>query len=147
MLDRVTSGPKPGLVRALGATYHSGSMAEACTSAAIVIECTGAGQLLLDAMQHTAPGGIVCLAGISSGTREVRIDATALNRSMVLENDVVFGSVSANRRHYEAAVSALARADLGWLERLITRRVPLDQRDSAVERRPMDVKTVIEPCY
>jgi hypothetical protein len=37
---------------------------------------------------------------------------------MVLENDVVFGTVNANRRHYEAAAAALARADRvgssGW---------------------------------
>jgi len=146
VLDRITSGPKPGLIRDLGATYHTGSVAEACADSDIVIECTGAGQLVLDAIQHTAPGGIVCLAGLSSGAREVRFDATALNRGIVLENDVVFGSVNANRRHYETAVSALATADLGWLERLITRRVPLEQWVSAVERGPLDVKTVIEPC-
>jgi threonine dehydrogenase-like Zn-dependent dehydrogenase len=72
------------------------------------------------------------------------MDAAALNRDMVLENDVVFGAVNANRRHYEAAVAALVRADLGWLERLVTRRVPLDQWASAVERTAADVKTVIE---
>ena len=46
---------------------------------------------------------------------------------MVLENDVVFGSVNANRRHYEEAAEALAKADPAWLGRLITRRVPLDR--------------------
>src|SRR5207248_2668388 len=30
VLDRVTEGPKPGLVRDLGAAYHSGSVAQAC---------------------------------------------------------------------------------------------------------------------
>jgi hypothetical protein len=33
----------------------------------------------------------------------------------VLENDVVFGTVNANRRHYDAAVDALARTDREWL--------------------------------
>ncbi len=68
----------------------------------------------------------------------------ALNKGMVLENDVVFGSVNANRRHYEKAAEALAKADAEWLERLITRRVPLDRWSEALERRPDDVKAVIE---
>ncbi len=38
----------------------------------------------------------------------ITVDAGALNRDLVLENDVVFGSVNANRRHYEAAAEALA---------------------------------------
>jgi threonine dehydrogenase-like Zn-dependent dehydrogenase len=67
-----------------------------------------------------------------------------LNRSMVLENDVVFGSVNANRRHYEAAAIALAQADPAWLERLVTRRVPLAEWSQAYERQPHDVKTVLD---
>ncbi len=67
----------------------------------------------------------MCLTGISSGGHRIELDAGVLNRDIVLENDVVFGSVNANRRHYEAAAAALAAADRAWLERLITRRVPL----------------------
>ena len=54
---------------------------------------------------------------------------------MVLDNDVVFGTVNANRRHYEMAADALARADKRWLGRLITRRVPLERWSEALERR------------
>lgn len=58
--------------------------------------------------------------------------------------EVVFGSVNANRRHYEAAAEALAAADPHWLARLITRRVPLDAWHEALEKDPAeDVKTVI----
>jgi threonine dehydrogenase-like Zn-dependent dehydrogenase len=144
VLDRVSEGPKPALVRDLGAMYHTGTVADACPGADVVIECTGVGQLVFDAMQHTAAGGIVCLTGISSGSRELRMDATALNRSLVLENDVVFGAVNANRRHYEAAAMALLKADLRWLSRLISRRVALTRWADAVQRRPTDVKTVID---
>ena len=63
---------------------------------------------------------------------------------MVLENDVVFGSVNANRRHYETGAEALAKADPDWLSRLLARRVPLERWAEALERRPDDVKTVIE---
>ena len=144
MLDRVTGGLKPDLVRALGALYHHGSASDACPGADIVIECTGAGQVVLDAMGSTSPGGIVCLAGISSGTREIRFDVGAFNRGMVLENDVVFGSVNANLQHYKQATEALALADRQWLDRLITRRVPLARWQEVFDHDPeLDVKSVI----
>jgi threonine dehydrogenase-like Zn-dependent dehydrogenase len=144
VLDRVTSGPKPGLVAELGATYHTGTVADAVARADIILECTGVGELVLDSMDKAAPDGIVCLTGVSSPGRTIAIDANALNRELVLENEVVFGTVNANRRHYQAAVAALAKADQPWLERLITRRVPLDQWPEALQRRPDDVKAVID---
>jgi glucose 1-dehydrogenase len=144
VLDRITDGPKPQLVADLGANYHSGPPAEACNNADVIIECTGVGSLVFDVIGCNAPGGIVCLAGLSSPGRKIGIDAAGVNRQLVLENDVVFGSVNANRRHYEAAAAALARADRGWLERLITRRVPLERWDEALERQPDDVKVTVE---
>ena len=71
--------------------------------------------------------------------RDLDVDASLLNRAMVLENQTVVGSVNANRRHYEAAAAALAAADRPWLERLVTRRVPLEhwnaRAGSAARRR------------
>ena len=95
-------------------------------------------------MAHTAANGVVCLTGISSGGHDITFDAGVLNRTIVLENDLVFGSVNANKRHYEAAAEALAKADRGWLERLITRRVPLDRWREALERDQHDIKVVVE---
>ena len=144
VLDRVTSGPKPDLVAELGAEYHTGPVSDACRAPDVVIECTGAGSLVLDAIAHTSRVGIVCLAGLSSGARTLELDAAALNRRLVLENDVVFGTVNANRRHYEAAVDALAAADRQWLAGLITRRVPIDQWRDAFVRGDDDVKVVLD---
>jgi hypothetical protein len=62
----------------------------------------------------------------------------------VLDNDTVFGSVNANRGHYEMAAAALARADQKWLSRLITRRVPLERWSEALQDRPDDIKVVID---
>jgi threonine dehydrogenase-like Zn-dependent dehydrogenase len=144
VLDRATDGPKPQLVRDLGAQYHSGPVAEAGGPPDIVIECTGVASLVLDVLERGAPGSIVCLAGVSSGGHALPIDLGALNRDMVLDNQVVFGSVNANRRHYEQAATALAAADPAWLTRIITRRVPLDAWMDALTRRADDVKPVIE---
>jgi threonine dehydrogenase-like Zn-dependent dehydrogenase len=145
VFDREHGGPKPGLVHDLGAKYHAGNAeALAALEPDIVIECTGASAVVLDVLCHSAPAGIVCLTGVSSGGREIRLDVGALNRSIVLENDLVFGSVNANRRHYEAAVRTLEWADPAWLARVASRRVPLDRWSEAFERRDGDVKVMLE---
>jgi threonine dehydrogenase-like Zn-dependent dehydrogenase len=144
VVDRVTAGPKPGLVEALGATYHTGRAADACRDVDVLIECTGAPQLVFEAMHCAAPNGIVCLAGVSSGRRVLSIDAAALNNELVLENNVVFGTVNANRLHYDQAARALAQADPDWLDRLMTRRIPLDNWAEAYRAAPDDVKTVLQ---
>jgi glucose 1-dehydrogenase len=99
---------------------------------------------VFDAIDNTAAGGVVCLTGVSPAGRSITIDAGALNTEIVLENDAIFGSVNANRRHYEQGAEAMGRADPGWLERLITRRVPLDRWDEALRRERGDVKVVLE---
>jgi threonine dehydrogenase-like Zn-dependent dehydrogenase len=143
-LNRTESGAKPGLVRALGARFHTGSVAELPGEFDIVLECTGAPPVILDAMCKAAPNGIVCLTGVSTGGRTIDFDAGALNRSLVLENNVVFGTVNANRRHWELAAEALAAADKGWLRRMITRRVPVSAYAEAYQRQPDDIKVVID---
>lgn len=144
VIDQMTSGLKPDLVKALGATYHTGAIADAVAAPDVVIECTGVGSLVFDAMEHIGPNGVVCLTGVSSGGRSLGVDAGTLNRTMVLENEAVVGSVNANRRHYEAAAKALAAADRDWLGKVVSRRVPLEQWQKALERQPDDVKVVIE---
>jgi threonine dehydrogenase-like Zn-dependent dehydrogenase len=145
VLDLATDGPKPAAVAALGGTYHSEPVADVAAKLRpdVVIEATGVGQVVFDAMAGTAAYGIVCLTGVSSGGRKIPVDAGATNRDLVLENDVVIGSVNANLRHYASAADALAAADLDWLERLVTRRVPLSRYAEALQARPDDVKVVL----
>lgn len=145
VLDMVTDGPKPQLVRDLGATYHHGSIDDVTAKVKpdVVIEATGVGELVFGAMSGTASYGIVCLTGVSSTGRVLKVDAGSVNRSIVLENDVIVGSVNANLKHYADAARDLAKADPGWLARLISRRVPVEQFQDAFTAHPDDVKVVI----
>ena len=138
--DHNDSGPKPRLARELGARYHTRFPASEFD---IVIECTGAPGVVVQASAATAPGGIVCLTGLGGEHGRASFDVATLNQSLVLENRVVFGSVNANRRHYEAAARALERADRGWLERIVNRRVPLERFEEAYQRAEDEVKTVV----
>jgi threonine dehydrogenase-like Zn-dependent dehydrogenase len=140
VLDRNQTGPKPGLVEELGAKYHTRFPP---LEFDIVIECTGAPGVIVQAVSAAAPGGIVCLTGLGGAQHAASLDVGTLNQSLVLENRVVFGSVNANLRHYHEAADALARAKRSWLDAVITRRVPLDDWHAAYERREGDVKTVL----
>jgi glucose 1-dehydrogenase len=144
VLDRVTEGRKPEMVRRLGATYiHPQDIGDAAEKADIVIECTGYVQMLLEVVPRHARYRITCLTGVSSAGTQSTVDPGLLNRNMVLQNSVLFGSVNANRQHYELAAQALAQADPGWLAGLITRRVPLSEWAGAYTRQPDDIKAVL----
>jgi threonine dehydrogenase-like Zn-dependent dehydrogenase len=95
----------------------TGSVADLGLRPDIVVECTGVGELILQATHAAAAGGIVCLTGVGSpdSAGAGPSTATALATEAVLKNLVVFGSVNANRRHYDRAAQALARADRSWL--------------------------------
>ena len=142
VLDRVTTGPKPALVEELGATYHTGTVAEVGLSPDIVVECTGVYSLVQQAANAVAPGGIVCLTGV--GAPSTTGPASTLATDAVLKNLVLFGSVNANRRHYYRAAKVFAQTDRSWLEQLVTRRVRPDDVDQALARAPDDIKVVIE---
>jgi threonine dehydrogenase-like Zn-dependent dehydrogenase len=146
VLDRVTTGPKPGLVADLGAVYHHTDIADVARSLQpdVVIEATGVGSVVFDALAATSSYGVTCLTGVSPKGRSLTIDAGSLNRDIVLQNDAVVGSVNANLQHYRAAATALAAADHDWLQRLITRRIPLHQATTALDGSPDDVKVVID---
>lgn len=144
VLDRVAEGPKPQLVHDLGATYHTGPVNKIGFRPDIVVECTGAPTLIVQTINHLGNNGILCLAGVSSKHQAETIDIGTMNRCMVLQNSVIFGSVNANRNHFEMAREALRKADRKWLSRLISRKENLESWKQALTRRPDDIKVVIE---
>ena len=89
-----------------------------------IIECTGVGQVIIDSIQTVAPGGVVCLTGVGSGGNTVSLPAADTASNVVLRNNVVVGSVNANKRHWYKAAQLLSRTDHAWLARLVTRREP-----------------------
>jgi threonine dehydrogenase-like Zn-dependent dehydrogenase len=144
VLDRADSGPKPDLVRSLGASYHTGSVADIGFEPDVIVECTGVGQVIADSIRFIGAGGIVCLTGVGSGGSTTGPGAADMAAGAVLRNNVVVGSVNANKRHWYKAGEALARADRGWLGGLVTRRERPDDFARALQRTPEDIKVVIQ---
>jgi threonine dehydrogenase-like Zn-dependent dehydrogenase len=144
VLDRVESGPKPDLVRALGATYYTGTVAAVGFEPDIIVECTGAGQVIADAIQTIAAGGVVCLTGVGNGGPSGTFPTADVAAEMVLRNNIVVGTVNANKRHWYKATQVLARADRSWLARLLTRRESPEEFMRALRRTADDIKAVVQ---
>jgi threonine dehydrogenase-like Zn-dependent dehydrogenase len=144
VLDRVESGPKPEIVRALGATYHVGTVADIGFEPDVIIECTGVGQIIADSIRAIGAGGIVCLTGVGTGGHVTGPDTADVAAGAVLRNNVVVGSVNANKRHWYKAGEFLARADRSWLARLVTRSERPEDFMRALNRQPEDIKVVVQ---
>ena len=87
--------------------------------------------------------------GILSGVPEETFDDTVTLQ--VTDGGGRIGSVAVPVRihprpwlAYDASVARLAKADIGWLQDLITRRVPIHRAAEAFEARDDDVKVVID---
>ena len=112
VFDRVTDGPKPALVEALGAAYHhgrTGTLEALDLRLDVALECTGAGELVVELAGKLAQAGVLCLIGVSSDPHRLPVNMNRVGRSMVVGNSLMFGTVSAAHRHYEQAVEALTR--------------------------------------
>lgn len=144
VLDHNTDGPKPALVNDLGAQYHSGSVDDVRKlKPDIIIECTSVPSVIAKAIMAAGPNGIVCLVG-QCGSHQMPFDIGAFNDKLMMENNVVFGAVNANRAHFDMAHNALLNADRDWLSRIITRRVPLANFQDALEKKKGDIKVVVD---
>jgi threonine dehydrogenase-like Zn-dependent dehydrogenase len=129
-----TSAPIADLPRQLGAID-------------IVLEATGAAAVIAPALGILGRNGVCVLASVTEVGRQWEVDLGAWNRQMVLGNRLVFGTVNAGRRHFEAAVRDLVAAEErrpGWMGRLINRRLPFTEAARALVRGPEDIKTVLD---
>ena len=144
VLDRAETGLKPELVRDLGATYHTGSALDLDFNPDIIIECTGVGSVIVDSIQKVNAGGIICLTGVGAGGCQ-RPDRSR-------RRGVGSAEEQCDCRQREREQASLvpsgsksgSRADRKWLSRLITRREKPENFQQALERKPDDVKVIIQ---
>jgi len=144
VLARTTTGPKPELVRALGATYHSCAVKDVGFAPDVILECTGVGDVISESIAVVGASGVVCLTGVGHGGKLPMIPTANVASDAVLKNNVVFGSVNANKRHWYKAGEYLARADRAWLAKLITRCERPEGFAKALERRSEDIKVIVQ---
>jgi threonine dehydrogenase-like Zn-dependent dehydrogenase len=113
----------------------------------LVFEATGALAVVFPALRILGENGVCILSSVTAGDSKVEVDLAAWNREMVLGNRVALGTVNAGCAHFESGVRDLEAAQArlpGWMERLITRRLPFTDARRSLDRPPEDIKTVLE---
>jgi threonine dehydrogenase-like Zn-dependent dehydrogenase len=113
-----------------------------------IFEATGVASLEFNLLEVLALNGIYVLTGIPAGGRPLNIPGAELVRQLVLDNQVMLGSVNASPDHYRMAVEDLVKAQLRWgdhLRSLITHRHGFKDFAACLEHHGQDeIKVVVE---
>lgn len=154
-LDIVDKGtPRVRWLEAIGGKYIDGRLIEATKVATLVppmdlvFDATGVPALEFNLMDVLNQDGIYVLTGIPGGDRPLEIQGSELIRRMVLDNQVMFGSVNACRDHFQMAVNDLELAQFKFgklVESLITHRYNyLDFAPAFAHHAEDEIKAVID---
>jgi threonine dehydrogenase-like Zn-dependent dehydrogenase len=111
----------------------------------IIFEAVGVAKVAFQALFALAPNGVGILSGVPSPGRSIEMDLGALMRTVVLQNQVLFGTVNASRSTFEASVHKLEQF-MGVfpdaVRGLITARAPLEAAPEML-RKPGGIKQVV----
>jgi threonine dehydrogenase-like Zn-dependent dehydrogenase len=113
----------------------------------LVMEATGSSQVVFDAMQILSRNGVLCLVSVTGGDRENPEPIDLINQRVVLGNQVVFGSVNANARHFAAGVKDVVAIEKQWpgtLRRLLTDPIPWQDHKTWFANRGACIKATLE---
>jgi len=148
------AGVRPQWLEHIGGRYLDGRtvaadrVQEVLGEMDLIFEATGVPSLVFNLLDALGQGGICVLTGIPGGARPIEIPGAELVRRLVLDNQVMIGSVNAAPAHWEMAVQDLGAAVRRWgahIARLITHRHPADDFEAALEHHGNDeIKVVLE---
>jgi len=135
---------KAKLVKEIGATYVNTNIDQINGDFDIVIEATGSTSAAYDALRHLGADGVAVLLGIY-------LDGKNVNIGPLLDdwrrNKLIIGATNASIRAFEMGVADLVKAKFefgGWVRKLITKEVTLDEYEYAYNWGHEDIKSVIQ---
>jgi len=114
----------------------------------VIFEATGIASLQFELLDALAFDGVYAVAGIPSGDQPLSVEGSTLMRRLVLQNQLIVGSVNASRDHFQLAVHDLSMAERRWpgqIAKLITHRHPYADFEAAFQHHGSDeIKVVLE---
>jgi len=144
---------KGNLVTSIGANYISAEthtvaqVAKEVDGIDLVYEAVGASSLAFEVIQFLDTNGVFVFTGVPGRKAPVEVDTDLLMRNLVLRNQIVFGTVNANRDAFEAAIRDLGTFVRRWpqaVESLITARVPVEEHRDLLLGKVGGIKNVIK---
>ncbi len=144
--------PKSELVESIGAKYIScevesvDQLAERIGNIDLVYEAVGTAKISYDVLRVLGLNGVYVFTGIPAPRPPVPVDADLIMRNLVLKNQVVVGTVNADREAFEGAIRDLGIFLKRWptaLRSLITGRYKIDQYRDLLLGKVSGIKNVI----
>ena len=143
---------KDDIVSAIGARYIPAEtcsvdeMAGAAGPIDLVYEAVGASGLAFDVIKHLGPNGVFIFTGVPGRKGPIPVDTDCIMRDLVLNNQVILGSVNAPPQSFQAAIRDLGLFVEKWpdaVRALITARFPIDQATRPLQPGASGIKNVI----
>jgi threonine dehydrogenase-like Zn-dependent dehydrogenase len=143
---------KDDIVSAIGGRYiaaetHSvDEMAKAVGAIDVVYEAVGASSLAFDVIKQLGPNGVFIFTGVPGRKGPIEVDTDYIMRDVVLNNQVILGSVNAPPQSFQAAIRDLGTFVQKWpaaVRSLITARFTIDQAVQSLAPGAGGIKNVI----
>jgi len=144
--------PNVKIVSAIGARFVSSAehppaeLAKMVGNICLVYEATGAAKVSFEVLSVLGVNGVFILTGVPGVRAPIELDAERVMRNLVLNNQVICGTVNAGRAAFEEGVQDLAafiKRFPAAVSAMITARVTLDGARDAVLARG-GIKSVIQ---
>jgi threonine dehydrogenase-like Zn-dependent dehydrogenase len=145
--------PKSELLASMGLEYVSSldvtpdQLAARIGNIDLVYEASGASAASFDLMRVLGTNGVFVFTGVPGRKAPISLDTDDLMKRMVLKNQVLFGTVNADRAAFEDAIRHLAEFDRRWPKQvrgLITGRFAVEEHQSLLLGKAKGIKNVIE---
>ncbi len=144
---------RPTLFKKLGGTYIDGrktdlsTFQKKCSRLDLILEAAGVPTLDFHLLEALGINGAYVLTGVAADHKSVTIDGGTLMERLVMNNQVMVGSVNAAPYHWDMGAKDLEEAGKRWgdvLSSLITQRLPVDHYKEAMESHASDeIKSVL----
>lgn len=127
---------KNEIVSSIGAQYIAAEtnsvdeMAKIAGPIDVVYEAVGASSVAFDVIQHLGPNGVFIFTGVPGRKGPIEVDTDYIMKDVVLNNQVILGSVNAPPHCFASAIRDLGIAMERWpaaVRALITARYPISQ--------------------
>jgi threonine dehydrogenase-like Zn-dependent dehydrogenase len=144
---------KARLVEQFGGRYVSagdhdaGALQRTLGRVDLVYEAVGASRLAFEVLEVLGSNAVFVFTGVPGRKAPVEVDTASVMRNMVLDNQVLLGTVNAGPDAFEAAVGDLAAFRRRWPEALgslITGRYPLDKHAELLQGERTGIKNVLQ---
>lgn len=144
--------PQARWLASVGAPYFSSTtttleqLVERTGNIDLMYEATGAAGVAFRALEALGVNGVFVFTGVPGRKGPIELDADVLMRDLVLENQLVFGTVNAGADAFQAAVDDLARFHARWpqqLRGLVAGRHPPEAALELLTTAPTGMKTVV----